>query len=195
MNRHTGAVQVGHLFEWDMPSWMLGRMTRGWRLEWLVHFLTCNDILCSPLSEMVPGMPRPIAPFALQPADVLTLQGWLGMSTLEQSLAQRARILLLLNEGVTPIAICGQLQMTTPTVFKCIRSMNPTFRQMGLRFTVAFPASSSTAAAPRSPLPTRHAATAPVRGAATYRAPGRWPSRSRPGCRSAHWQSHLWACH
>lgn len=27
------------------------------------------------------------------------------MSTLEQSLAQRARILLLLNEGVTPIAI------------------------------------------------------------------------------------------
>ena len=63
-------------------------------------------------------MPRPIAPFALQPADVLTLQGWLRMSTLEQSLAQRARILLLLNEGVTPIAICGQLLITTPTVFK-----------------------------------------------------------------------------
>lgn len=40
------------------------------------------------------------------------------MSTLEQSLAQRARILLLLNEGVTPIAICGQLLITTPTVFK-----------------------------------------------------------------------------
>ena len=48
-------------------------------------------------------MPRPIAPFALQPADVLTLPGWLRMSTLEQSLAQRAWILLLLNEGVTPI--------------------------------------------------------------------------------------------
>ena len=63
-------------------------------------------------------MPRPIAPFALQPADVVTLQGWLRMSTLEQSLAQRARILLLLNDGVTPIAICGQLQITTPTVFK-----------------------------------------------------------------------------
>ncbi|WP_406821941.1 helix-turn-helix domain-containing protein [Pseudomonas sp. KnCO4] len=40
------------------------------------------------------------------------------MITLEQSLAQRARILLLLNEGVTPIAISGQLQITTPTVFK-----------------------------------------------------------------------------
>ena len=48
-------------------------------------------------------MPRPIAPFALQPADVITLQGWLRMSTLEQSLGQRARILLLLAEGVTPI--------------------------------------------------------------------------------------------
>ncbi len=76
-----------------------------------------------------------------------------------------------------------------------IRSMNPTFHQMGLRLTVASPASSSTAAALRSPLLTRHAATAQVRGAATYRAPGRWPSRSRPGCRSAHWQSHPWACH
>ena len=30
-----------------------------------------------PLPDMVPGMPLPIAPFALQPADVLTLQGWL----------------------------------------------------------------------------------------------------------------------
>ena len=58
-------------------------------------------------------------------------------------------------------------------VLKRVRSMNPTYRQMELRFTVASPVSSSTAAALRSPLPTRHAATAPVRGAATYRAPGR----------------------
>ncbi|HEN8799748.1 TPA: helix-turn-helix domain-containing protein [Pseudomonas putida] len=63
-------------------------------------------------------MLRPIAPFALQPADVLTLQSWPRMSTLEQSRAQRARILLLRNEAVPPIAICGQLQITTPTVFK-----------------------------------------------------------------------------
>ena len=68
--------------------------------ERLVYFLTYNDLLCTPRPEMVPGMPRPISPFALQSADVLTLQGWLRMSTLEQSLAQRARILLLLNEGV-----------------------------------------------------------------------------------------------
>lgn len=66
-----------------------------------------------PLPDMVPGMPRPIAPFALQPADVLTLQGWLHMSPLKQSLAQRSRILLFLNEGVTPVAICGQLLIIT----------------------------------------------------------------------------------
>ncbi|WP_159299086.1 IS630 family transposase [Pseudomonas chlororaphis] len=63
-------------------------------------------------------MPRPVAPFALQPADVITLQGWLRMGTLEQSLGQRARILLLLAEGVTPLTICAQLQITSPTVFK-----------------------------------------------------------------------------
>lgn len=115
----------------------------------------------------------------------------------------------MLRERLSPEQIAGKLRsMNIPSLrdaYVCretiynaiygIRSMNPTFHQMGLRFTVAFLASSSTAAAPRSPLPTRHAATAPVRGAATYRAPGRWPSRSRPGCRSAHWQSHLWACH
>lgn len=44
-------------------------------------------------------MPRPIAPLALQPADVLTPQGWRRMGTVEQSLAQRALILLLLNDG------------------------------------------------------------------------------------------------
>ena len=66
-----------------------------------------------PLPDMVPGMPLPIAPFALQPADVLTLQGWLHMSLLKQSLAQRSRILLFLNEGVTPVAICGQLLIIT----------------------------------------------------------------------------------
>ncbi len=63
-------------------------------------------------------MPRPVAPFALQPADVIALQGWLRMGTLEQSLGQRARILLFLAEGVTPLAICSQLQITSPTIFK-----------------------------------------------------------------------------
>jgi transposase len=40
------------------------------------------------------------------------------MSTLEQSLAQRARILLLLADGLTPKAVSEQLQVTTPRVCK-----------------------------------------------------------------------------
>jgi len=63
-------------------------------------------------------MPHPVASFALQSADVITFQRWLRMSDLKKRLAQRARILLLLNEGITPIAICEQLQITSPTVFK-----------------------------------------------------------------------------
>jgi len=40
------------------------------------------------------------------------------MSTLEQSLTQRARILLLLADGLTPKAVSEQLQVTPPKVFK-----------------------------------------------------------------------------
>ncbi|MBT2375746.1 IS630 family transposase, partial [Pseudomonas fluorescens] len=43
-------------------------------------------------------MPRPAAPFALTPSDLITLQGWMRMSTLGQALAERARILLLLTD-------------------------------------------------------------------------------------------------
>ena len=50
-------------------------------------------------------MARPTFPFALTPSDLIALQGWLRMSTLEQSLAQRARILLLLADGLTPKAV------------------------------------------------------------------------------------------
>lgn len=63
-------------------------------------------------------MARPTSPFALMPSDLIALQGWLRMSTLEQSLAQRARILLLLADGLTPKAVSEQLQVTPPTVFK-----------------------------------------------------------------------------
>lgn len=55
--------------------------------------------------------------FALTPSDLIALQGWLRMSTLEQSLA-RARILLLLADGLTPKAVSEQLQVTPPTIFK-----------------------------------------------------------------------------
>ena len=61
---------------------------------------------------------RPIPPFSLTPSDLIALQGWLRMSTLEQSLAQRARILLLLADGLTPKAVSEQLQISPPTVFK-----------------------------------------------------------------------------
>ncbi len=61
-------------------------------------------------------MARPTFPFALIPSDLIAVQGWLHMSTLEQSLAQRARILLLLADGLTPKAVSQQLQVTPPTV-------------------------------------------------------------------------------
>ena len=54
-----------------------------------------------------------------------------------------------------------------------MHSINPTYPKVGQRFTVASPVSSSMAARLRSLRPTRHVATARVRGAATYRAPGR----------------------
>ncbi len=51
--------------------------------------------------------------------------------------------------------------------------MNPTYHMMGQQVTVASLASSSTAEELRSRPPTMHTAGAQVRGAATYRAPGR----------------------
>lgn len=53
------------------------------------------------------------------------------------------------------------------------RSMNPTYRKVRPSFNVAFPVNSSTATALHNLPPTAHGAAAPVRGAATYRAPGR----------------------
>lgn len=56
---------------------------------------------------------------------------------------------------------------------RCKRSTKQTYNQVRFPFTVAFPVSSSTVTTLRSLLPWMHAATAQVRGAATYRAPGR----------------------
>ena len=66
-------------------------------------------------------MPPPASPFDLTPSDLITLQGWMRMSTLGQTLVERARILLLLADGMTPKAVSEQLQITRPTVFKCMR--------------------------------------------------------------------------
>ena len=63
-------------------------------------------------------MPKPAAPFNLTVHDQLELEGWCRTNTLSQHLAQRARILLLLNEGETPQWISDSLQVSTQTVFK-----------------------------------------------------------------------------
>src|SRR5271169_790131 len=63
-------------------------------------------------------MPRPAAPFALTPADLVTLKSWLRMGTLTQNLAQRARILLLLSDGLTPKAIAERMQLSASVIFK-----------------------------------------------------------------------------
>ncbi len=68
------------------------------------------------------------------------------------------------NSPVLPIACTSNNR---------VRSIDPTYRQVEFRFTVASPVSSSTVAAHRSPLPTRHEITIPVRGAATYWVLGR----------------------
>jgi hypothetical protein len=57
---------------------------------------------------------RPEAPFALTPSDLVTLQSWLRMGSLAQNLAQRARILLLLADGLTPNTVAEQMQGNRP---------------------------------------------------------------------------------
>jgi hypothetical protein len=69
-----------------------------------IYMLVVN-ILCASYHDLVMRMARPTSPFALTPSDHVVLQGWLRMSTLEQSLALRARILLLLADGLTPKVI------------------------------------------------------------------------------------------
>lgn len=63
-------------------------------------------------------MARPAAIFHLNTHDTDTLQSWLNMGTLPQSLALRAKILLLLNNGLTPKQVSEQLDISAPAVFK-----------------------------------------------------------------------------
>lgn len=63
-------------------------------------------------------MPRPAAPFALTPSDLITLQGRMRKCTLGSVLVERVRILLLLADGMTPKVLSAQLQITRQTVFK-----------------------------------------------------------------------------
>ena len=59
--------------------------------------MSVRNILNAQYDGLVLRMVRPTSPFALTPSDRAILQGWLRMSTLEQSLALRARILFLLG--------------------------------------------------------------------------------------------------
>ena len=63
-------------------------------------------------------MPKPAAPFNLTVNNQLELESWCRPYTLSQHLAQRARILLLLNESETPQGNLDTPQVSTQTVFK-----------------------------------------------------------------------------
>lgn len=67
---------------------------------------------------LIVQMARPAAPFALTPSDIVTLQSWLRMGSLAQNLAQRARILLLLADGLTPNTVAEQMQISASVIFK-----------------------------------------------------------------------------
>jgi len=67
----------------------------------------------------------------------------------------------------------SDISYAQPLLDDGVRSINSTYPALGERVTVASLANSSTAAALRNPLPTAHVVAAQVRGAATYRAPGR----------------------
>jgi transposase len=63
-------------------------------------------------------MSKPAAQFTLSEADRTELQAWLRKATLDQRLAQRARILLDLDAAVPPARISARLGLSAPVVFK-----------------------------------------------------------------------------
>lgn len=67
---------------------------------------------------LIVQMSRPAAPFALVPSDLVTLQSWLRTWSLAQNFAQRARILLLLADGLTPNTVAEQIELSAYVIFK-----------------------------------------------------------------------------
>lgn len=63
-------------------------------------------------------MAKPAAPFVLTASDHATLQGWSQTGSLAQRLAQRAKTLLLLADGLRPKDVSNQLQISAPVLFK-----------------------------------------------------------------------------
>ena len=63
-------------------------------------------------------MPKPSKPFSISRAERAELQRWRRVRNTPHSLAQRARLILLLADGVAPVDIMASLDVTRPTVFK-----------------------------------------------------------------------------
>jgi hypothetical protein len=58
--------------------------------------------------------------------DHATLQGWSRMGWLGQRLGLRAKILLLLAEGLTPKEVCHQFQVSAPAALAKLFKWNKT---------------------------------------------------------------------
>ena len=63
-------------------------------------------------------MARQPEPFSLTVQDQLELEGWVRKTTLSQNLVTRAKILLALNQGMTPKEVSERLEVSDPIVFK-----------------------------------------------------------------------------
>lgn len=63
-------------------------------------------------------MPKPSKQFSISRAERAELQQWRRVRNTPHSLAQRARLILLLADGVAPVNIMAYLDVTRPTVFK-----------------------------------------------------------------------------
>ncbi|NQV85965.1 MAG: IS630 family transposase [Woeseiaceae bacterium] len=63
-------------------------------------------------------MPKPSKVFSISRAERTELQRWRGVRNTPHSLAQRARLILLLADGVAPVDVMATVDVTRPTVFK-----------------------------------------------------------------------------
>ena len=63
-------------------------------------------------------MPKPSKAFSIGRSERAELQQWRRARNTRHSLAQRARLILLLADGMAPVDIMAKLDVTRPTVFK-----------------------------------------------------------------------------
>jgi transposase len=68
--------------------------------------------------DRIHAMSKPPAKLTLSDSDRTELQAWLRKTTLDQRLAQRARILLELDAAVPPAKVSERLGLSAPVVFK-----------------------------------------------------------------------------